>query len=89
MWPGYTSSSRYSDSLLASRFWVQTQVVVNTFYVLHTSPDGSWGPPSPLYNRYQFSDRKVALATPPPPSSSEVSGREKLYLYSHLCLLGM
>jgi len=50
-----------------------------------TRPDGTWGPPSLLYNGYWvFLRCKTAGASrwPPTPSSAEVKERVELYLYS-------
>ena len=59
---------------------------------LRPSPDGTWGPPSLLYNRSRFSflgvKRPGLGVDHPPPSRAEVKGVE-LYLYSPLRLHGL
>ena len=53
--------------------------------IFSTHPDGSWGPPSVLYNGYQVSfpgvKRPGRGVNYPPPSSAEVKERVELYLF--------
>jgi hypothetical protein len=54
--------------------------------IFRTCPDRPWGPPSLLYNGYQFfpggKERPGRDADPSPPSSAVGHERVELYLYS-------